>query len=146
MDAVCAAYASAHNVHFGEPNAGLGNARTATLTGAGLVGVRTPFAGEDVLALEEATSALDNATEDVVTTVRDCDTRFARAHAMPMDSGRNDVLVAERTTFRALARALRYLVATTCKLDGKTLSHSVPGVRPDVAYWRATNRSSLGNT
>jgi len=43
MDSVCAAYASAHNVQFGEPDAGLGNARTATLAGGGLVGVRAPL-------------------------------------------------------------------------------------------------------
>jgi predicted enzyme related to lactoylglutathione lyase len=43
VDAVCAAYASAHKVKFGEPDAGLGNARTATLAGGGLVGVRAPL-------------------------------------------------------------------------------------------------------
>jgi hypothetical protein len=31
VDAVCAAYSSAHNAKFGQPIAGLGNARTATL-------------------------------------------------------------------------------------------------------------------
>ena len=40
VDAVCAAYASALKVKFGEPDAGVGNARTATLAGGGLVGVR----------------------------------------------------------------------------------------------------------
>jgi predicted enzyme related to lactoylglutathione lyase len=43
VDAVCAAYAAAHTVQFGEPEAGLGNARTATLAGGGLVGVRAPL-------------------------------------------------------------------------------------------------------
>lgn len=43
VDAVCAAYASAHNVKFGEPVAELGNARTAALAGGGLVGVRAPL-------------------------------------------------------------------------------------------------------
>ena len=43
VDAVCAAYASANGVRFGEPDAGLGNARTAALTGGGLVGVRAPL-------------------------------------------------------------------------------------------------------
>ena len=43
VDAVCAAYGSAHNVRFGEPDARLGNARTTTLTGGGLVGVRAPM-------------------------------------------------------------------------------------------------------
>lgn len=43
VDAVCAAYAAAHNVQFGEPDAGLGNARTAKLSGGGLLGVRAPL-------------------------------------------------------------------------------------------------------
>jgi predicted enzyme related to lactoylglutathione lyase len=43
VDAVCTAYASANNVQFGEPDAGLGNARTALLGGGGLVGVRAPL-------------------------------------------------------------------------------------------------------
>jgi predicted enzyme related to lactoylglutathione lyase len=43
VDAVCAAYASTHKVQFGEPDAGLGNARTATLVDGGLVGVRAPL-------------------------------------------------------------------------------------------------------
>ena len=43
VDAVCATYAAVHNVKFGEPNAGFGNARTAALPGGGLVGVRAPM-------------------------------------------------------------------------------------------------------
>ena len=43
VDAVCAAYAAANAVQFGEPDAGLGNARTAPLPGGGLVGVRAPL-------------------------------------------------------------------------------------------------------
>lgn len=43
VDAVCAAYESANDVQFGEPDAGLGNARTALLAGGGLVGVRAPL-------------------------------------------------------------------------------------------------------
>ena len=37
------AYAVANGVQFGEPDAGLGNARTAALPGGGLVGVRAPM-------------------------------------------------------------------------------------------------------
>ena len=33
VDAVCAAYAQVHGVQFGEPEAGLGGARTAALAG-----------------------------------------------------------------------------------------------------------------
>lgn len=43
VDAVCAAYAAMNDVQFGEPDAGLGNARTAALKGGGLVGVRAPL-------------------------------------------------------------------------------------------------------
>jgi len=43
IDAVCAAYAAANSVEFGEPDAGLGNARTALLSGGGMIGVRAPM-------------------------------------------------------------------------------------------------------
>jgi uncharacterized protein len=43
VDAVCAAYAAANGVKFGEPDAGLGNARTAPMPGGGLIGVRAPL-------------------------------------------------------------------------------------------------------
>lgn len=43
VDAVCAAYAAANGLEFGDPDAGLGNARTAPLPGGGLVGVRAPL-------------------------------------------------------------------------------------------------------
>ncbi len=43
VDAVCGGYAAAHGVQFGDPDVGLGNARTAPLLGGGLVGVREPL-------------------------------------------------------------------------------------------------------
>lgn len=43
VDAVCAVYAAANGMQFGDPDAGLGNARTAALPGGGLVGVRAPL-------------------------------------------------------------------------------------------------------
>ncbi len=43
VDAVCAAYAAASGVRFGEPDALLGNARTAALPGGGMAGVRAPL-------------------------------------------------------------------------------------------------------
>jgi predicted enzyme related to lactoylglutathione lyase len=43
VDAVCATYARLHGVSFGEPEPGLGNARTAPLPGGGLLGVRAPM-------------------------------------------------------------------------------------------------------
>ena len=43
VDAVCAAYTAVNGVQFSEPDAGLGNARTALLAGGGLMGVRAPL-------------------------------------------------------------------------------------------------------
>ena len=43
VDAICAAYAAANGVQFGEPIVGLGNARTAAMPGGGLVGIRAPM-------------------------------------------------------------------------------------------------------
>lgn len=43
VDAVCATYEQLHGVSFGEPQAGLGNARTAALADGGLIGVRAPM-------------------------------------------------------------------------------------------------------
>jgi len=43
VDAVCAAYASANGVEFGDPEAGLCHARTAGMPGGGLVGVWAPM-------------------------------------------------------------------------------------------------------
>lgn len=48
VDAVCAGYAAANAVEFSAPVAGLGNARTASLPGGGMVGVRAPLSdGEE---------------------------------------------------------------------------------------------------
>ncbi len=43
VDAVCATYATLHGVSFSEPDARLGNARTASFPGGGLLGVRAPM-------------------------------------------------------------------------------------------------------
>jgi predicted enzyme related to lactoylglutathione lyase len=43
VDAVCATYARLHGVSFSGPEAGLGNARTASMPGGGLLGVRAPM-------------------------------------------------------------------------------------------------------
>ncbi len=40
---MCATYEQLHGVSFGEPEAGLGNARTAALADGGLIGVRAPM-------------------------------------------------------------------------------------------------------
>lgn len=43
VDAVCSAYAQIGKLQFGEPQAELGNARTATTEEGGLIGVRAPM-------------------------------------------------------------------------------------------------------
>ena len=43
VDGVCAAYAAALGLEFGGPDPGLGGARTASMAGGGLVGVRGPL-------------------------------------------------------------------------------------------------------
>jgi predicted enzyme related to lactoylglutathione lyase len=43
VDATCAAYEKLHGVSFSEPDAGLGNARTAALANGGLLGIRAPM-------------------------------------------------------------------------------------------------------
>ena len=42
-DAICATYEQVHGVKFGEPDANLGNARTAEMATGGLLGVRAPL-------------------------------------------------------------------------------------------------------
>ena len=43
VDATCAAYEKLHGLTFSTPEEGLGNARTASLAGGGIVGVRAPM-------------------------------------------------------------------------------------------------------
>ena len=43
VDAVCAAYTQLHGMTFSEPEAALGNARTAGLGNGGMIGVRAPM-------------------------------------------------------------------------------------------------------
>jgi predicted enzyme related to lactoylglutathione lyase len=43
VDAVCATYSQSLGVTFSEPEAGLGNARTAALGNGGMIGVRAPM-------------------------------------------------------------------------------------------------------
>lgn len=43
VDAVCAVYSASGTEQFGEPIAEFGNARTISLPGGGLVGVRAPM-------------------------------------------------------------------------------------------------------
>lgn len=43
VDALCAQYAQVHGVTFGHPDPQLGGARTAPLTGGGMLGIRGPL-------------------------------------------------------------------------------------------------------
>jgi predicted enzyme related to lactoylglutathione lyase len=47
VDATCSALAELHGVRFSEPDASLGNARTAMLEGGGRVGVRAPMRADE---------------------------------------------------------------------------------------------------
>ena len=47
VDPTCRALAKLHGVQFGEPQAELGNARTAPLEGGGLLGVRAPMRDDE---------------------------------------------------------------------------------------------------
>lgn len=47
VDATCSTLETLHGVRFGEPEAALGNARTATLRGGGRVGVRAPMRDDE---------------------------------------------------------------------------------------------------
>ncbi|MEL7296938.1 MAG: hydroxylase [Pseudomonadota bacterium] len=43
VDGICTSYSSAYGVEFGDPDQGLGGARTAKLADGGLLGVRAPM-------------------------------------------------------------------------------------------------------
>lgn len=43
VDVICATYGQLYDVTFGDPEAGLGGARTASLAGGGFIGVRAPM-------------------------------------------------------------------------------------------------------
>lgn len=43
VDALCAQYTKVHGVHFSEPDANLGGARTAQMDGGGMLGIRAPM-------------------------------------------------------------------------------------------------------
>lgn len=69
VDAVCATYEKLYGVEFGEPEAGLGNARTAPMANGGRVGVRAPMGDVEVpvvrpyFGTEDARAAIDKAAE-----------------------------------------------------------------------------------
>lgn len=74
VDAVCATYSQLHGVTFSDPEAGLGNARTAPLPGGGLIGVRAPMhEAEDPVVrpyllvddIEAATAAAEEAGAEI---------------------------------------------------------------------------------
>ena len=69
VEATCATYGSLHPVTFGDPDPALGNARTAALSGGGLIGVRAPMheAEEPIIRPYLLTADIDAAVERAVT-------------------------------------------------------------------------------
>lgn len=74
VDATCEALAQLHDVAFGDADAGLGNARTATLQSGGKIGVRAPMAAHEepvvrpyvlVDDIEAAVSAAESAGAEI---------------------------------------------------------------------------------
>lgn len=69
VDGVCAAYAGASGGTFGDPDPGLGGARTAPMPGGGMVGVRAPMHEEEEPAVrpywlvEDIEEAVTEATQ-----------------------------------------------------------------------------------
>lgn len=67
VNATCAALEKVHGVTFGEPDAGLGNARTAKLEGGGRIGVRAPMRPDEdpvvrpYLLVEDIEAAIQSA-------------------------------------------------------------------------------------
>jgi len=47
VDAICATYAAANGLEFGEPDPGFGNARKASLPDGSMVGVRAPMRADE---------------------------------------------------------------------------------------------------
>jgi len=67
LDATCAALEKLHGVKFSEPDAVLGNARTAKLEGGGRIGVRAPMRADEepvvrpYLLVEDIEAAIQSA-------------------------------------------------------------------------------------
>jgi predicted enzyme related to lactoylglutathione lyase len=68
-DAVCKTYAEIYGVKFGEPQPGLGNARTATLPDGSVLGVRAPLRPDETpvvrpyVLVEDIEAAVEKAKE-----------------------------------------------------------------------------------
>ena len=69
VDAICKTYEQLHGVKFGEPDANLGNARTAKLSDGGMLGVRAPLRDTEepivrpYFLVEDIAKAVSNAEE-----------------------------------------------------------------------------------
>lgn len=68
VDATCASYSTNHGVSFSEPVPELGNARTADLSGGGMIGVRAPMSESEgaVVRPYMLVDDIDGAVEIVV--------------------------------------------------------------------------------
>ena len=74
VDSLCKQYSAVHGVTFGDPDASLGNARTAKVDGGGMIGIRAPMRADEapvvrpyllVEDLEAAVSAAADAGAEV---------------------------------------------------------------------------------
>ncbi|MEM1175922.1 MAG: hydroxylase [Pseudomonadota bacterium] len=69
VDAVCEMYTQTHGVEFGDSDMSLGGARTATLEGGGMVGVRGPLRDDEgplvrpYMLVDDIQASVDAATQ-----------------------------------------------------------------------------------
>lgn len=80
VDATCVTLAQQHDVSFSEPDPGLGNARTATLSNGGVIGVRAPMHES-----EEPVVRPYFLVEDVETAAKAAETAGAQIAHPPME-------------------------------------------------------------
>ena len=69
VDALCDQYAAVHGITFGDPDAALGGARTATMTGGGMLGIRGPMRESEMpvvrpyALVDDISAAVDSAVK-----------------------------------------------------------------------------------
>lgn len=87
VEATCNALAKVHGITFGKPMEAFGNARTATLKGGGLIGVRAPMAEHEQPVVRPYTLVDD--IEAAIKTVEAAGGKFAMlATEMPGGHGK----------------------------------------------------------
>ncbi|MFK7817723.1 MAG: VOC family protein [Planctomycetaceae bacterium] len=79
-DALCSQYSALHEITFGEPDAGLGGARTAKLSDGGLLGIRSPMRGDETPIVRPYILV-----EDIKASVSTAEKSGAKVALPPMD-------------------------------------------------------------